>query len=132
MPVSTGPGAADITLYQGDDFACVVDVSNADGTPADLTGYVVLAQLRRSVADEAPEVELEFTTQINGSMILLSLTHEQTAGMIDRYAWDLDLTDTAGMVTTVLAGRVAITQEVSRPVITVAAPVRKASTYVRR
>lgn len=115
---NSGPASSSFPVYQGDDFAAVVDVFDADNAPADLTGYVVLAQMRRGPADENPAVELSFTTAINGATITLSLTHDQTRAMSGRYFWDLELTNADGFVTTVLAGQVTVLLEVSRPMVT--------------
>lgn len=50
-------GRADLTIYQGDDMAWTVLVTLEDGiTPADITDYTALAQIRRSVADQDPVV----------------------------------------------------------------------------
>ena len=48
-----------LDVYQGDDFNTAIDFYNDDGTDADLTGYSALAQIRRDVADVAPDVIAE-------------------------------------------------------------------------
>lgn len=107
----------DLSIYQGDDYSAVVSVSNADGAPADLTGYSAAAQVRRKPADLSAEVAAEFAVTIQSPHILLSLTHEETLVLSGVYVWDLQLTAIAdGAVMTIMAGQARISQEVTRAV----------------
>lgn len=105
---------ADLSIYQGDDYGVTVTVRNADGTPADLTGYTVLAQVRREVADMDSSVDAEFSVNITSPTINLSLSHSQTQALSGRYVWDLQVVSSAGIVTTIMAGKIGVTAEVSR------------------
>src|SRR4051812_24463532 len=102
----------DLPMYQGDTFAAIVEVENADGTPADLTGYTVASQIRRGPADLAPEITAVIAAVIlpPGS-ISLSLTAEQTSllPIQENLYWDLELTAADDVVTTVLSGSVLVT-----------------------
>lgn len=105
----------DLSVYQGDDYAARVIVTNPDGTDADLTGYVAKAQIRRDVADIAVDVEAEFVCTIDPpNVIAISLANTDTAALSGSLRWDLQLTSSAGMVTTIVAGAVAVTPEVTR------------------
>lgn len=107
---------ADLNIYQGDDFGATVSVLQ-DGAPADLTGYTARAQIRQDVADRRGEVIAEITAAVSTSYILLSLTHEQTTALrvrSGRYVWDLEITSPDAQITTILAGGVTITSEVTR------------------
>src|SRR5262245_51067592 len=109
------PAVAHLYVYQGDDYAATVTVSNGDGTPADLSGYTAKAQIRRDVADVQPQVAAELSCTIDSPNIYLALTHDQTAALSGTLKWDLQLTETAsGVITTILAGSVPDTQEVTR------------------
>ena len=107
-----------ISIYQGDDWAAAVKIFEADGiTPADLTGYTALAQVRTDVADEAPEVVCEFQCVIDvaESQVNISLHHSQTEQFTEtKYQFDLELTSPADVVSTVLAGSITVVLEVSR------------------
>lgn len=103
-----------LQVFQGDDFAAIVLVTNADGTPANITGYTALAQIRRAVADVDPVVVATFTATVASPNVNLSLSNAQTRPLTGRYVWDLQLTSPAGVITTVVAGRVVVTAEVSR------------------
>lgn len=105
---------ADLQIYQGDDWAALVEVFNSDGTPADLAGFSARAQLRRAPADTDPEIAIELTCAVSASAVSLSLTHDQTFDLCGRYMWDLELTGGAGTVVTILAGNAVVTAEVTR------------------
>lgn len=115
------PRQADLTLYQGDDWAATVNVLNLDMSPADLTGYTAQAQIRRSVADQDPVVaaELQATVELP-NLVLLFLSHAQTTLLAGQYQWDLQLTSPQADIVTILAGGVNVTQEVTRGAATLA------------
>ena len=110
MPVAN----ISLNIYQGDDYVGLVRVTNVDGTPADLTGYTAQAQIRRAVADTDPVVVAEIATLIAGNIVNLSVAHAVTVALSGRYVWDLQLISGAGTITTIAAGKVPITQEVTR------------------
>ena len=108
-------GKANLDIFQGDDWSATVEVTNADGTPADITGYTAKAQIRRDVADEARRVEVEITTSVASPNVNLSIPHAQTQALsTGSYVWDLQLTSPADSIVTVLAGAVVVTREVTR------------------
>jgi hypothetical protein len=104
-----------LTIYQGDDYTATVTVLNADGTPADLDGYTPTAQIRRNVADKDPIVVADVELTVTGNVIALALSRDVTETLSGRYVWDLQLTAADGTVTTIGAGGVQVTQEVTRP-----------------
>lgn len=105
----------DLDLYQGDDFGATVTVRNEDGTPADISTYTAQAQIRRAVADADPLVIAEITATVESPDIHLALSHDITATLSGRYVWDLQIVSAAGAVTTIMAGKVITTAEVTRP-----------------
>jgi len=108
---------ADLELYQGDDYFVTATVVGEDCEPLDLTGYTARAQIRRKSADAEPEVAAEMTAVVEGSSVLLTLDHTETATLKDRYVWDLELTAPDGVVVTILAGYVKVIPEVTRAAI---------------
>lgn len=103
-------------IYQGDSYAGEVPVTNAaDGSPADLTGYTALCQLRRQVADLDPVVAASFTTFVENSTVYLSLDKSITRLLQARYVYDVELTAPDGTVSTVLWGDAIVVPEVTRP-----------------
>lgn len=105
---------ADLTVYQGSDYAASVTIVLGGSVPADLSGYTAQAQIRRAVADADPLVVAELATYINSPQVLLSLTHDQTQPLNGRYVWDLRLIGPLDEVITVMKGKVSVTPEVTR------------------
>jgi len=105
---------ANLALYQGDDYSAVVTVTNgASGVP-DLTGYTAQAQIRTAYADQQPAIACEMATEITANTITLAIPHADTVTLAGSYLWDLQIVDTAGVITTLLAGAVTVTPEVTR------------------
>lgn len=107
-----------LCIYQGDDFACVLNILNcSDGSPADLTDFTVQAQIRTGVADQTPGLIAGafVTTVIAPNQVSLWMPREDTVRLRSlNYVWDLQLTASGGQVTTVLAGDCNVMQEVTR------------------
>ena len=108
---------ADLSIYQGDDFAAFVSVFDADGAPADITGYAATAQIRRDAADRSGAVVaalgVTITDPVTGALSL-ALGHDETAALRGKYVWDLQVIAPGDIRTTLLAGTVTIQSEVTR------------------
>lgn len=105
---------ADLRVYQGDTYNGAAEITNADGTPAVLTGYTAAAQIRADVADTAAAVVTDIVTLIVNNMVNLSIPPAVTQSMRGYYVWDLELTAPDTTVTTVLYGRVIVIPDVTR------------------
>jgi hypothetical protein len=111
-PISNLPVRIDLELYQGDDFFLNLKVSNPDGTPADMAAMEPAAQIRPT-----PEGQIsgQFTASPLGDTIFLHLTHGQATMLVPgRSFWDCQITDPTGRVTTLAAGTVTTTAEITR------------------
>jgi hypothetical protein len=108
------PVTVHLVLYQGNDFALAVEVTEPDGQPADLTGATVLAQIRQ--APQAPQVLGEFDPVIeDGGVIVVHLTAATSEALPPRQnVYDVTMTDDAGQVTTLIAGNITTRANVSR------------------
>lgn len=107
----------DLQIYQGDDYAATVSVQYRDGAAVDLTGYTAEAQIRRDVADKATEVLVQIGVTVGTSSVALAIPHAQTAALAGgSYRWDLQLIGPDGEVTTVIAGKVEVTAEITRAI----------------
>ena len=105
------PSKADLAIYQGDDYAAVVTVDGID----DLAGFTAQAQIRLGPADTNPQVVVEIGVAMTPpNTINLTIPAATTAQLSGAYAWDLQVTDPGGVVSTLLAGNVAVTREVTR------------------
>ena len=110
------PGSADLVIYQGDDYAAVVTVTDGSNTPPDLTGYTAQAQMRQGPADANPDVVVEITATVNPpNQIQLSIPHATTSTLSNPlYVWDLALTAPDGTVETILRGWAQMTRQVTK------------------
>jgi len=112
------PNPADLSIYQGDDWAATVTVTHQDLSPVDLTGYTAQAQVRTGPADQEPDVAAEIQSTIQlPNLVLLSLSSAQTTALTGTiYYWDLQIVSPApyNQTLTVLAGKVRVTQEITR------------------
>jgi hypothetical protein len=109
---------ANLDLVQGDDYVATVTVTNANGTPADISGYTAKAQIRQDVADEARRVDVEIATAVASPNVTLTIPHAITQTLTAAsYVWDLQLTSAGGQITTILAGTVVVTREVTRAAV---------------
>jgi len=109
-------GRADLAIYQGDDWAGIVTVYDG-GAAAVLTGYLPQAQIRLGPADTNPKVLVEIAAALDTTItgqINLSIPSTTTTYMSGSYAWDLQLTTPTGVIMTLLAGQVVVTQEITR------------------
>lgn len=106
---------ADLAIYQGDDYAASVVVTNPDGSNANLAGYVAESQIRAVLGDSSPTPIATIACSISGNVVSLGLTHTQTAALSGPgYVWDLQLIAPGDWITTILAGQVWVTQEVTK------------------
>ena len=109
------PSKANLAIYQGDDYAAVVTVLNGSDAPPDLAGYQAQAQIRNGAADSNPDILVEINTSIQApNLVNLWIPNSDTVGLSGPYAWDLQLIAPDGIISTILAGNVTVTPEVTR------------------
>jgi hypothetical protein len=108
--------AQDLSVYQGDDWAATVAVTNYDGSLPDLTGWTAQAQFRIGTADQVPTVAAEVQcTVVPPNNVSCYLSHQQTTLLVEpTYQWDFQLTSPAGDIVTLLRGTVGMCFEVTR------------------
>jgi hypothetical protein len=106
---------ADIEIYQGDDYAAIVTVTDATtGGPADLTGYTATAHVRIMHVYFWPPYEIEIGCVIKlPNQVELQIPHYNSFKLHCDYVWDLMLTNASGLVTTILTGRVLTTKRIT-------------------
>ena len=107
------PGAYALNIYQGDThawrFTLWQDVAKT--TPVDLTGSAVKAEIRdRHAGLVIQPITLTVTLP---NIIDALLTASETRTLIASGRWDLQLTDAEGWVSTILAGPVRVTSDIT-------------------
>jgi FlaG/FlaF family flagellin (archaellin) len=100
---------------QGTTFETIVDVTNQDGTPLNLSGYTVVAQMRKSYQSSS---STSFNASVFGDpengQISLTLDPEDTSGMrAGRYLYDVEIS-ASGKTYRALEGIVLISPEITR------------------
>lgn len=111
--VDAQPCTVDLLVYAGDDLFLLVRVVDPDtGQPADLTGHTAQAQIRATPASTT--VLAEFVASIDSEGVRLHLTAVDAAQLVGAAVWDVQLTDAASIVTTIVSGRVLAAPEVTR------------------
>lgn len=107
------PGPFSLNIYRGDTHAWrFVLWQDAGRTlPVDLTGIAVKAEIRDRHAGTVIQAIALVVTLPN--IIDASLTAAETAQLIASGAWDLQLTDLNGWVSTILAGSVKVVADIT-------------------
>ncbi len=106
---------SNIYIDQGSDFTTVISLTDANGDILNLTGYSVLAQIRKTYGSTT--LAGTFTTSLttDSGQLTLTLADTVTAAMgSGRYVYDVLLTDGSGDKTRVLEGQAILTPGVSR------------------
>ena len=106
------PGNYDLNVYRGDTgrWAFLLWQDAAKTVPVDLTGAVAAAQIR----DRPAGTTLANTAcTITGNRIDVLLAPANSQALPSRAVWDLQVTASGGDVTTILAGRVCCTVDVT-------------------
>lgn len=114
--------AVNLNIYAGDDYAADITVTEVDGlTPADLTGYTAQSQIRQSLTSAVPDPVAQFACTIAAHVITIVLNHDLSKLLTTGpYVWDLQIVDATGWITTLVAGQVIVTKEVTKLYETVA------------
>lgn len=107
---------SNITVDQGSDFFTEIIVEDAMGNIADLTGYLVTAQLRKAYASTTAT---DFTALIaNGPQgkVSIALDNVTTDALkAGRYVYDVEIQNgVGGTKTRIVEGQVTVTPGVTR------------------
>jgi len=104
-----------ITIDQDADFTQTLTVKDSAGTVVDLTGQTITCKMRKT---HLSTTSYSFTTAIvsaTAGTCSITMTDTVTSGLSEgRYVWDLTTTDSGGLITRRIEGRVTITPSVTR------------------
>jgi hypothetical protein len=109
--VTALPEVVNLEFYQGDDFYLDVTVNDGSGSPAVLTGSSPRAEIHAAPGDPVPLATFTITIDAAPGLLHLHLPAAESADVPATAVWDLQLS--APDVTTLAAGTVACTQQVT-------------------
>jgi hypothetical protein len=113
IEVVTGPQTVNLTVYQGDDFFLYLTVTDLNNNPVPMVGWTAAAQVRAApgtpvVATFTASIDVTVTNRVN-----LRLPHLEAVKLPRKARWDCQVIDPNGVVTTLVAGSVEGTQEIT-------------------
>ena len=101
-----------IVINQGCNFNTVIDLTDENNDPLNVTGYTARSQIRKHYLSIN---SVSFTTTLSNGQLILSLTPAQTSNIVaGRYVYDTELVDAANSVIRLMEGIATVTPEVTR------------------
>ena len=103
-----------IVIDQGTDFETSIELTDTAGAQLDLTGMSAASQIRKT---HTSSNSVAFTTALANATgtLSLSLNNSTTSSMSSgRYVYDVELTDSGGVISRILEGVVTVTPEVTK------------------
>jgi len=109
-------GKYNMLVQQGATYNQSITLKSSTGTPINITGCTVAAQIREQYSDATPVAT--FTTNIpvgTDGVIQISLTPTETSAItIEKGVYDIEITYPGGTKDRILQGNVVISKEVTR------------------
>ena len=105
---------ANIIIDQGTTFSTIINLTDDNGDPIDLTGYTGDSEMRKHYTSSNSQ---SFSVNLGGTSgtVTLSLTASQTANLTPgRYVYDVEVTSGSNVVSRIVEGIVTVTPEVTR------------------
>lgn len=104
---------SNLTIDQGSNYSVIVDLTTANGSAMNLTGYTGRGQMRKSPYSSTAK---DFTVAVaNTGTVTLSMTSDYTSNITSgRWLYDVEVISDSGIVTRVLEGIVTVTPEITR------------------
>jgi len=104
-----------LNLYAGDDFVMVVTVQNDDGSAVDLTGYTAVSQIKTRIGDATPLATFTCVTGGTAGTVTMTLPNAESASLTSGVVYDMQITSSGGVITTLIAGSLTINPQVTTP-----------------
>ena len=105
----------DLEIRRGDTFYKTFTIKQPDGTPVDITGVSIRAQLRKYVNST---IVVDLTTNIldaSAGRWSLGLTPDETANIDFHYGkYDVEFTFVGGKRQTIIFGNILISEDITR------------------
>jgi hypothetical protein len=106
---------ANLVIDQGSTYSVQIQLSDQNGDPLALNGFVANAQIRKWYTSSTPAAVFDATIDTGSSSITLNLTANQTSNLVaGRYVYDVETTSTANTISRLVEGIVTVTPQVTR------------------
>lgn len=104
---------SNLLIDQGSTFSTIINLTDENGSPIDLSSYTGAAQMRKHYSSSN---SVSFTVELTSEgRVTLSLTANQTADIVSgRYVYDVEVTDATGIISRIVEGIVTVTPNVTR------------------
>ena len=90
------PARYDITIHQGATFQVALQYKDSAGTPVNMSGYTLEAELwNRTGTSKLANFDTPWTAQVSG-MFKMRLTSAVTSGITEQGQYDLMVTEPSG------------------------------------
>lgn len=105
---------ANLVIDQGTTYSTSINITNEQDEIIDLTGSTGSAQIRKHYTS-SNAVSFSVTIDANNGIVTLGLSANQTGAMTaGRYVYDVEMTDSANVVSRILEGIVTVTPQATR------------------
>jgi hypothetical protein len=105
---------ANIVIDQGTTFSTDLNLTDENGDPIQLNGYVANSQMRKWYTSVNATVTFATTINVTSGVITLSLSSNQTSNIVSgRYVYDVELNN-GSEISRVVEGIVTVTPQVTR------------------
>lgn len=106
---------ANLVIDQGSTYSVEISLSDQNGDPLNLTGYVANSQIRKWYSSSTPAAVFDTNIDTNSSSITLFLTANQTSNLVaGRYVYDVETTNSSNTISRLVEGIVTVTPQVTR------------------
>ena len=105
--------AVNITIEQGADFASTFTITNADGTPYNLSNSSAIAKIKK-FPESTTSYSFSTSITVATGQITLSMTDDVTSTIAPgRYYYDILVTSISGLKTRVIEGMAFVSASIS-------------------
>lgn len=106
----------ELDLDQGTDLSYNLDLTQDDGSPLDITGYVFSSSIKKSYysANVTANLTVTITDSVGGNVVL-SMNSATSANIkAGRYLFDVKQVDTANVATRIVEGIITVLPQVTK------------------
>jgi len=107
---------ANLSIDQGSDFSEELKIQDMSGEPADLAGYTIKSEIRRTISSETKYDFVCTVTNASLGVVIIGLPAATSNAMRPgRYLYDVEIkNNSSDIITRVIEGQVEITGGITR------------------